>query len=80
MLKSNNSKLIALYERIKELLATDKIREIRSKNDEDAHFGHKTANSTFWGYKSHLAVTEERIITEIKVTHGGETESTTNIT
>ncbi len=74
VLKSNNSKLIPLYKRIKELLDTDKIREIRSKNDEDAHFGHKTANSTFFGYKSHLAMTEERIITGIEVSHGGESD------
>lgn len=74
VLKSNNSKLTALYKRIKELLDTDKIREIRSKNDEDAHFGHKTATSSFFGYKSHLAMTEERIITGIKVTHGGESD------
>lgn len=70
--QSGNNKLIELYERIKELLETDRIREIRSKNDEDARFGHKTANSTFFGYKSHLAMTEERIITGIGVTHGGE--------
>lgn len=74
VLKSNNSKLIPLYERIKELLDTDRIREIRSKNDEDAHFGHKTANSTFFGYKSHLAMTEERIITGIEVSHGGKSD------
>jgi hypothetical protein len=48
------------------------IREIRSKTDEEAWFGHKTANSTFFGFKSHLAMTEERIITGIEVTHGGE--------
>ena len=70
--QSEKEKLIALYERIKELLDTDRIREIRSKNDEDARFGHKTAQSTFFGYKSHLAMTEERIITGIEVTHGGE--------
>lgn len=74
LLTSNNGKLISLYERIKELLDTDRIREIRSKNDEDAHFGHKTANSTFFGYKSHLAMTEERIITGIEVSHGGESD------
>jgi transposase len=72
VLTSNNSKLVSLYERIKELLDTDKIRGIRSKSDEDARFGHKSANSSFFGYKSHLAMTEERIITGIKVTHGGE--------
>ena len=70
--QSEKEKLIELYERIKELLDTDRIREIRSKNDEDARFGHKTAESTFFGYKSHLAMTAERIITGIEVTHGGE--------
>jgi transposase len=70
--QSENKKLIELYERIKELLDTDRIREIRSKDDEDARFGHKTASSTFFGFKSHLAMTEERIITGIEVTHGGE--------
>ena len=71
ILKSEKTDLIELYERIKELLDTNRIREIRSKNDEDARFGHKTANSTFFGFKSHLAMTEERIITGIEVTHGG---------
>jgi len=70
--QSENKKLVELYERIKELLDTDRIREIRSKNDEDARFGHKTATTTFFGYKNHLAMTEERIITGIEVTYGGE--------
>jgi len=74
ILQSEKSTLIELYRRIKELLDTDRIREIRSKDDEDARFGHKTATSTFFGYKSHLAMTEERIITGIKVTHGGESD------
>lgn len=72
ILQSEKSTLIELYERIKELLDTDRIRDIRSKTDEDARFGHKTSNNTFFGYKSHLAMTEERIITGIEVTHGGE--------
>ena len=54
------------------MLETEKIREIRSKNDEDAKFGHKTVNSTFYGYKNHLAMTEERIITAVKVTDGAQ--------
>ena len=69
--QSENKKLIEIYEQIKELLDTNRIREIRSKEDEDARFGHKTATSTFFGFKSHLAMTEERIITGIGVTHGG---------
>jgi transposase len=63
ILESGKSGLIELCERIQELLDTDRIREIRSKDDEDARFGHKKANSTFFGYKSHLAMTEERIVT-----------------
>jgi hypothetical protein len=72
ILDSGKSGLIELCERIQELLDTDRISEIRSKDDEDARFGHKKANSTFFGYKSHLAMTEERIITSVEVTHGGE--------
>lgn len=74
ILQSEKSALIELYERIQELLDTGRIREIRSKDDGDARFGHKTSNSTFFGYKSHLAMTEERLITGIKVTHGGEAD------
>lgn len=70
--KSKKAALIKTYEHIKELLDTDRIREIRSKEDEDARFGHKTATTTFFGFKSHLAMSEERIITGIEVTHGAE--------
>lgn len=72
--QSDKPTLIGLYEHIKELVETNRIREIRSKNDEDARFGHKNIKSTFFGYKSHLAMTEERLITGIKVTHGGESD------
>lgn len=66
-----NKKIQKLYEKIKELLETEKIRDIRSKDDEDARFGHKTPTSTFYGYKNHLAITEERLIAGISVTDGG---------
>jgi IS5 family transposase len=68
---SGNQGIKDLYTRIRELLDSDKIREIRSKDDEDARFGHKTPTSTFFGYKNHIAMTEERIITALEVT-GGE--------
>lgn len=61
-----------LSAKIRELLETEKIREIRSKDDEDARFGHKTSTSTFYGYKNHLAMTEERLIAGISVTSGKE--------
>lgn len=38
--------------------------------DKDARTGHKTADNSFFGYKTHLAMTEERIITAAVVTSG----------
>lgn len=38
--------------------------------DMDAKVGHKSADSSFFGYKTHLAMTEERIITAAVVTSG----------
>ncbi|MFN8428476.1 MAG: IS1182 family transposase [Spirosomataceae bacterium] len=38
--------------------------------DMDAKIGHKSADSSFFGYKTHLAMTEERIITAAIVTSG----------
>ena len=69
---SSNAEIKALYNRIKELLDSDRIRQIRSKNDEDARFGHKTSTSTFFGYKTHIAMSDDRIITGIEVTDGSK--------
>ncbi|CAA0255538.1 IS1182 family transposase [Tenacibaculum maritimum] len=38
--------------------------------DKDAKIGHKSQESSFFGYKTHLAMTEERIITGAVVTSG----------
>lgn len=38
--------------------------------DTDAKTGHKSTDSSFFGYKTHLAMTEERIITAATVTSG----------
>jgi len=38
--------------------------------DTDAKIGHKSAESSFFGYKTHLAMTQERIITAAVVTSG----------
>jgi len=38
--------------------------------DTDARTGHKSAESSFFGYKTHLAMTHERIITAAVVTSG----------
>ena len=66
-----NQKIQKISKKMKELLEDEQIREIRSKDDKDARFGHKTASSTFYGYKNHLAMTEERLIAGISVTNGG---------
>lgn len=65
-------KIQGLFDRNQELLETEKICEFRSKDDEDARFGHKTPTSTFYGYKNHLAMTKERLIAGISVTPGGD--------
>lgn len=72
--ESNSQEIKALYERIRELLDSDRIKQIRSKDDEDARFGHKTPVSTFFGYKTHIAMSEDRIITGIEVTDGSKAD------
>jgi len=42
----------------------------RLSKDTDARTGHKSADSQFFGYQTHLAMTEERIITAAVVTSG----------
>lgn len=56
---------------MKELLKDGQNRDIRSKDDGDARFVHKVLTSTFYGYENHLAMTEERMIAGISVTHRG---------
>jgi transposase len=53
-----------------ELLENDKIKEIQSAVDEDAKLGYKSEHNSFFGYKNHIAMTEERIITGLEVTTG----------
>ena len=68
----SNEEIKKMYQHIKKLLDTDQIRKIRSKDDEDARFGYKTPTKKFFGYKTHLAMSEDRIITGIKVTDGSQ--------
>ena len=44
--------------------------EIEYSKDKDAKVGHKTADTSFFGYKTHIAMTPERIITAATVTTG----------
>lgn len=45
---------------------------IRSAVDPEARFGWKSSKLGFFGYKEHLAMTEEEIITAVEVTAGNE--------
>lgn len=49
---------------------TDDVEQLRLAVDPDARVGHKSADSAFFGYKTHLAMTEERIITAAVITTG----------
>jgi hypothetical protein len=44
--------------------------QLSYSNDPDARVGHKTADSSFFGFKTHIAMSDERIITAAIVTTG----------
>lgn len=48
----------------------DTNEELLISKDEDAKVGHKTADTSYFGYKTHIAMTPERIITAATVTSG----------
>ncbi|WP_207643993.1 transposase, partial [Youngiibacter fragilis] len=54
---------------VEEVLA-DNQEHIARSNDSDARVGHKTADTSFFGYKTHLALTPERILTAFTITSG----------
>ena len=54
------------------------IDDVRShtpiSHDRDARIGHKSAETSFLGYKTHIAMTPERIVTAATVTTGEKTD------
>ncbi len=66
------SSIPAVQEKLNVLKETieDTQENITLSKDKDAKIGHKSADSSFFGYKTHLAMTEERIITAAVVTSG----------
>jgi transposase len=48
----------------------DMKEQLQISNDPDARVGHKSADTAFFGYKTHLAMSEERIITAAVITTG----------
>lgn len=47
---------------------------MESSVKEEARIGHKSADSSFYGYKEHFAMTDERIITACVVTSGEKSD------
>ncbi len=62
---------LASYPKVKERLnllketIADDIEHLQNSKDQDAKVGHKTADSSFFGYKTHMAMCEERIVCSI---------------
>ena len=71
-----NNEIVSEYPKVKEKinllkeLVEDDLEMLGHINDKDAKVGHKTADTSFFGYKTHLALTEERIITAATITSG----------
>lgn len=78
-------KLISLIEQDKNLIGLPKVSEklnilketveddleqLAHSKDADARVGHKTADTSFFGYKTHIAMVPERIITAAEITSG----------
>lgn len=71
---------LSQYPKVKEQLnllketVEDDLDQLQCSKDQDAKVGHKTAESSFFGYKTHLAMSEERIITAAVVTSGEKSD------
>lgn len=61
--------IILLINYLEEIVEDD-IEYINSINDKDAKTGHKTQDTSFLDYKTHIGMSEERIITSAIVTTG----------
>lgn len=74
--KIKENETISQFPKVKEKmnqleeLLKDDVEHLQTSNDGDAMVGHKTADSSFFGYKTHIAMTEERIITAATITTG----------
>jgi hypothetical protein len=71
-----NNETICNYPKVSEKLnllqetIEDDLEHLKTSVDEDAKTGHKTSDTSFFGYKTHIAMTEERIITAATITSG----------
>jgi predicted DNA-binding transcriptional regulator len=71
-----NYEALSSYPAVKERMnlleetINDDLEELSLSKDQDARVGHKTYDTSFFGYKTHIAMTEERIITAATITSG----------
>jgi transposase len=66
------SSIVAIQERLSVLKETmiETDEHLTLSKDADARIGYKSSDSPFFGYKTHIAMTEERIITAAVITSG----------
>lgn len=55
-------------------MVDDNLEHLKLSTDQDARTGHKSADTSFFGYKTHLAITEEGIITAAVITSGDQAD------
>jgi transposase len=71
-----NDRLLMFYPHVNEKvhllreMIDDNLEHIKLSADEGAKVGHKSADTEFFGFKTHLAMTEEGIITAATITSG----------
>ena len=70
------SEIPAVKEKLNVLkeVVEDYTEQLSYSSDPDARVGHKTADSSFFGYKTHIAMSDERIITAAVVTTGEKSD------
>jgi IS5 family transposase len=68
-----NEKIKVKFNYLKEMIA-DNLEHLNTSVDEEAKVGHKSEDTTFFGYKTHIAMSEERIITSAVVTSGEKSD------
>ena len=54
----------------------DHAEHLAASKDTDARVGHKTPDTSFFGYKTHIAMTDERLVTAAIITSGEKSDGT----
>ncbi|MEH7239565.1 IS1182 family transposase [Bacillus sp. JJ1562] len=70
------ARIPAVKEKINVLkeIVEDYTEQLSFSSDPDARIGHKTADSSFFGFKTHMAISDERIITAAVISTGEKSD------